>query len=206
MTKPALPASARELLAKCHRTIQWVRKEGLDAQNLAAAVAFAGDLVSSAEELHAVLSTALGRQVSKVLRPPDVVSGPGDTTTVPGSGTSLRTRLALFTKTRAAVLSLYLLNPTLRFHIREAVRRLRMGQGTVQKEIAALWKAGLLVRSREGKSLQYQANPNNSAFAPLRALLAGASSPGSHTPSSKKPDGPESDAGRPPHGKDSLRT
>lgn len=151
----------------------------MDAQNLAAAVDFARDLSSNAEELHTVLATALGRRVTKVQPPDDArasrsdaVAGPRDTTIVPGSGTTQRTRHALFTKTRAAVLSLYLLNPTQRFHVREAVRRLRAGQGTVQKEIAALWKAGLVVRYREGKRLQYQANPNNSAFEPLRALLA----------------------------------
>lgn len=77
----------------------------------------------------------------------------------------------LFTKTRGAVLSLFFLHPTQRFHLREVVRRISSGHSTVQKEVQQLWKAGLLTRRREGKRLEYQANPDSFIFHELRALL-----------------------------------
>lgn len=77
----------------------------------------------------------------------------------------------LFTQTRAAVLALYFLNPGRRFHVREVVRRLDSGHSTVQREIQQLWKAGILTRRRDGKRIEYQANPDSFVFQELKALL-----------------------------------
>lgn len=179
--------SAHALLAKCARALRWIREEGLAASRPDVAADFADGLLADVAELRHVLYKAAAEaglpgyaarlnhlEASPVERHRAAPAKP-EPSSVPQSGTvSARTRAALFTKTRAAVLGLYLLDPHARFHVREAVRRLRMGQGTVQKEIGALWKAGLLVQHREGQRLAYQANTASEAFQPLAMLLAGA--------------------------------
>ena len=77
----------------------------------------------------------------------------------------------LFTRTRGALLALFFLSPHQSFHVREALRRIDAGQGTTQREIQQLWKAGLLIRRRESNRVFYQANRDHFVFEPLRALL-----------------------------------
>lgn len=77
----------------------------------------------------------------------------------------------LFARTKGAILALYFLNPAQKLHLREVVRRLGTGHSTVQKEVQQLWKSGLLTRHREGKRIEYQANPESLVFHQLRALL-----------------------------------
>jgi DNA-binding transcriptional ArsR family regulator len=83
----------------------------------------------------------------------------------------MQTDEALFTRTRAAVLALFLLNPRQRFYLREVVRRLGMGQGTVQKELARLRRAGLLAGQKEGRRSYFKANTECFVFEDLRGLV-----------------------------------
>jgi uncharacterized protein len=77
---------------------------------------------------------------------------------------------ALFASTRQAVLRLFFSNPEKRFYVRDAIRRLKIGTGNVQKELARLSQAGILTRTREGHQIYYQANHECPVFPELRLL------------------------------------
>lgn len=78
---------------------------------------------------------------------------------------------ALFGKTRQAVLALLYAHDSESFYLRQIVRTVSLGQGTVQRELAHLTAAGLLIRTRRGNQVHYQANRNASIFPELRSLL-----------------------------------
>jgi len=78
---------------------------------------------------------------------------------------------ALFSKTRCAVLALFLLNPNRRFFVREVVARLGFGHGTVQKELERLTKAGVLSSWRDGMHRFYQANTECAVYEDLKRVL-----------------------------------
>lgn len=65
---------------------------------------------------------------------------------------------ALFTKTQQKVLGLLFGKPYQRFYTNEIVRWAAMGRGTVRRELERLAEAGIIVASREGNQLYYQAN------------------------------------------------
>ena len=58
---PQVPDVAHELFAKCEKQLRWIKKEGLDLDNLQAAADFAGDLVQDAQELREFLKAELKR-------------------------------------------------------------------------------------------------------------------------------------------------
>ena len=78
---------------------------------------------------------------------------------------------ALFGKTRRAVLGLLFAHPEEPIYLREIIRRVGLGQGTVQRELDRLTESGLLTRRFEGRQVYYQANPNSPIFKELRSLL-----------------------------------
>ncbi len=78
---------------------------------------------------------------------------------------------ALFTKTQQRVLSLLYGKPDKSFYTNEIVRWADMGRGTVKRELDRLVSAGLLVVSREGNQLHYQANSENPIYAELVGIV-----------------------------------
>lgn len=78
---------------------------------------------------------------------------------------------ALFTKTQQRVLSLLYGKPDKSFYANEIVRWADMGRGTVKRELDRLVSAGLLVVSREGNQLHYQANSENPIYAELLGIV-----------------------------------
>lgn len=78
---------------------------------------------------------------------------------------------ALFTKTQQRVLGLLYGKPEQSFYTNEIVRRADMGRGTVSRELDRLVSAGLLVISREGNQLHYQANKLCPIYQELLAIV-----------------------------------
>jgi DNA-binding transcriptional ArsR family regulator len=78
---------------------------------------------------------------------------------------------ALFGKTRQAVLALLYGHDKESFYLRQIVRAVPLGQGAVQRELAHLTAAGLLIRTRQGNQVYYQAHRNAPIFAELKSLL-----------------------------------
>ena len=77
---------------------------------------------------------------------------------------------ALFGKTQRALLALFFTQPEQSFYLRQIVRMARIGQGATQRELARWVKAGLLLRTRRGNQVNYQANSASPVFAELKAL------------------------------------
>lgn len=78
---------------------------------------------------------------------------------------------ALFGKTRRAVLALLFSNPDEEFYLRQIVRRVRSGQGGVQRELQRLADARVIVRSVKGRTTFYQANRACPVFNELCGLV-----------------------------------
>lgn len=78
---------------------------------------------------------------------------------------------ALFTKTQQRVLGLLYGKPDKSFYTNEIVRWADMGRGTVRRELDRLVSAGLLVASREGNQLHYQANASNPVYPELLGMV-----------------------------------
>ena len=78
---------------------------------------------------------------------------------------------ALFGATRQAVLRMLFGRPDQRFYLRQIIRFANLGTGTVQRELAALTRAGILVRTDEGVQSYYQANAESPVFPELRGLI-----------------------------------
>lgn len=78
---------------------------------------------------------------------------------------------ALFGRTRRTLLALFYGHPDRSLYLREIARAVGAGQGAVQRELAQLTAAGLLVRYRRGNQVFYQANPATPIFAELKSLV-----------------------------------
>jgi predicted nucleotidyltransferase len=78
---------------------------------------------------------------------------------------------ALFTKTQQRVLGLLYGRPDKSFYTNEIVRSANMGRGTVKRELEQLVSAGLLVLTREGNQLHYQANPRCPIYNELLSIV-----------------------------------
>lgn len=72
---------------------------------------------------------------------------------------------------RRRVLSLLLLNPGKALHVRELARLTGAPAGTLNKELARLHAAGLLVRERVGNQLRYSAQAAHPIYPELSGLL-----------------------------------
>jgi len=77
----------------------------------------------------------------------------------------------LFPAARIRVLSLLLLDPEGRHHVRDVARRTGCALGPVQPELKALAEAGILVAVRDGNRTYYQANRACPFFAELSGLM-----------------------------------
>lgn len=77
----------------------------------------------------------------------------------------------LFGTYRQRVLSLLLLQPAQRFHVRELARQTGTTAGTLHRELSKLAEAGLLLRERRGNQVLYQANTACPVFEELAGLF-----------------------------------
>ena len=78
---------------------------------------------------------------------------------------------ALFGATRQAVLRLLFGHTDQRFYQRQIIHSLRLGSGTVQRELEQLAGAGILTRTVEGRQTYFQANRKCPVFEELHGLI-----------------------------------
>ena len=78
---------------------------------------------------------------------------------------------ALFTKSRQRVLAVLFGNAERSFYLNEIIELAGIGTGAIQREVARLERAGLLVVTMVGRQKHYQANRTASVFKPLRKLV-----------------------------------
>lgn len=78
---------------------------------------------------------------------------------------------ALFPKVRREVLTLFLLHPVRELGLREVVREIAGGHGAVQRELARLVTAGILLNRREGQRTLFRANEESFIFPELKQLV-----------------------------------
>jgi predicted nucleotidyltransferase len=72
---------------------------------------------------------------------------------------------------RRQVLSLLLLNPDRKLHVREIARLTGTAAGTLNKELSRLHEAGLLEREQVGNQLRYWANRSHQIYPELAGIL-----------------------------------
>ena len=77
----------------------------------------------------------------------------------------------LFPKVRRKLLILLLLNPDKGYHLREIIRILECGKGSVERELSSLQRVGILELNREGNRTVYKANRESPIFSELQGLL-----------------------------------
>lgn len=78
---------------------------------------------------------------------------------------------ALFTRSRASVLTLLFANPRRRIFLNQLVREAGVGRGAVQRELAQLKDAGIIVQVRDGRRLYYQPDPECLIYQELASLI-----------------------------------
>ncbi|MCE5241001.1 nucleotidyltransferase domain-containing protein [bacterium] len=78
---------------------------------------------------------------------------------------------ALFPAVRQGVLSALLTQPTRELHLREIARRAGLAPATVQREVVALTRAGILARRTAGRQVFYRANPQCPIVPELQGLM-----------------------------------
>ena len=78
---------------------------------------------------------------------------------------------ALFTKTQQRVLGLLYGKPDQSFYLREIMRAVAMGRGTVRRELDRLVDADLVRITHTGNQHHYQANEDNPVFTELHAIV-----------------------------------
>ena len=79
--------------------------------------------------------------------------------------------IALFGKTRRAVLCLVYSRPEETFYLREITRYTGCGMGSVQNELKNLSDAGIILRLIRGKHILYKANTESLIYHELRNLI-----------------------------------
>jgi len=77
----------------------------------------------------------------------------------------------LFGKTRQAVLALFYGHPDESFYLRQVVRAIGMGPGSVQRELKQLTDAGVIEKSKLGRQVYYRVNTKCPIFPELRGLI-----------------------------------
>jgi uncharacterized protein len=78
---------------------------------------------------------------------------------------------SLFNKTRQSVLALLYGHPNEPLYLNQILRSLNIGSGTVQRELKTLAEAGIILRTRTGNQVYYQANNKSPIFNELRGLI-----------------------------------
>lgn len=77
----------------------------------------------------------------------------------------------MFNAYRRKVLAMLLLRPDEDFHVRELERLTGVPAGSLHRELKALSEAGLLIRSRRGNQVRYQANQSAPIYDELAAIF-----------------------------------
>lgn len=90
---------------------------------------------------------------------------------VMGSSATNNVSASLFGKVRSAILAVLFRHTDQAFHLRQVIRVAGVGYGAGQRELAALVKNGLAVRSRQGNLVLYQANLESPIFPEIRDLM-----------------------------------
>ncbi|MEN6371542.1 MAG: nucleotidyltransferase domain-containing protein [Armatimonadota bacterium] len=74
-------------------------------------------------------------------------------------------------KTRIDLLKIFLLGDNRRFYLRELVAKTGLAQGSVQRELAQLLKAGILTKETSGRQTYYQLDPLCPIIPELRSIF-----------------------------------
>ncbi len=74
-------------------------------------------------------------------------------------------------KTRLAILSLLFSPPDRKLYLRQIIRLTGAGQGAIQRELASLVQAGVLIKTREANLAYFQVNRALPIFAELRGIV-----------------------------------
>ena len=90
-------------------------------------------------------------------------------TIVPVMGTDIIS--SLLPRTRLRLLALLMRDPSQELYVREIIRRTEIGQGVVQRELASLARAGILLRRVHGNRTYFRANPACPIYPELRGLM-----------------------------------
>ena len=90
-------------------------------------------------------------------------------TIVPVMGTDIIG--SLLPKTRLRLLALLMPDPSQELYVREIIRLTGIGQGIVQRELASLTSAGILLRRAHGNRTYFRANPACPVYPELRGLM-----------------------------------
>jgi predicted nucleotidyltransferase len=77
----------------------------------------------------------------------------------------------LFGKSMRAILAQLYGRPDRRFYIREIARAARTQPSSLQRELAALTRAGIIERREDGRQVYYQANANSPIFSELKGIV-----------------------------------
>lgn len=79
--------------------------------------------------------------------------------------------MALFGKTKRAVLALLFFNPEKSFYLRQVARITAAGQGSVQRELKKLTEAGIIERFEQGNQVYFRAERSCPIFEELKGLI-----------------------------------
>ncbi len=79
--------------------------------------------------------------------------------------------VALFGKTRRAVLGLLFSHVDEAFYLRQIARETGASLGALQREVGRLTQAGIILRTVKGNHVYFQANQNGPIFAELKGLV-----------------------------------
>jgi len=77
----------------------------------------------------------------------------------------------LFGKTRQAVLAFLYLRSDSSFYTRQILDTLRIGRGTVQRELKNLTDTGIIIREVQGRQVYYRANEKCTIFNELKSIV-----------------------------------
>lgn len=77
----------------------------------------------------------------------------------------------LLPEVRKKILALLLTNTRQSLHLRDITRKTGFAIGTVQRELAGLTQAEIIIRRKDGNRIYYQANTNSPIFPELSGLL-----------------------------------
>lgn len=77
---------------------------------------------------------------------------------------------ALFGKTKQGVIGLLFSRPDESFYHRQIAASTRISAGAIQRELAQLTGAGLILREPRGRQVYYRANPESPIFGELKGL------------------------------------
>lgn len=78
---------------------------------------------------------------------------------------------ALFSEIRSKILATLLLQPEKRWFLTELAQHLGTSPSSLQREVEALSKAGLLEQTKDGRRVYFRANTNSPVFSDLKGLL-----------------------------------